>query len=78
MPLSRSLVSRTFAVGNALLAGLLLWAAFGGLTVRDAWVDVPAVLLALMLLASTAGLLRNAPWPAISPARTATSANKAR
>ena len=62
MPLSRSLVSRTFAVGNMLLAGLLLWAAFGGLTVRDTWVDGPAVVLALMLLASSAGLLRNASW----------------
>jgi hypothetical protein len=62
MPLSRSLVSRTFAVGNILLAGLVLWATFTGLTARDLWVDVPAVLLALMLVASSAGLLRNAPW----------------
>jgi hypothetical protein len=62
MPLSRSLVSRTFAVGNVLLAGLVLWAAFSGLTARDLWVDGPAVVLALMLLSSSAGLLRNAPW----------------
>jgi hypothetical protein len=62
MPLSRSLVSRTFAVGNILLAGLVLWAAFTGLTARDLWVDGPAVLLAAMLVASAAGLMRNAPW----------------
>jgi hypothetical protein len=45
-----------------LLAGLVLWAAFGGLSARDVFVDVPAVLLAAMLVASSAGLLRNAPW----------------
>jgi len=45
-----------------LLAGLVLWAAFSGLTARDLWVDLPAVLLAAMLLSSSAGLLRNAPW----------------
>lgn len=45
-----------------MLAGLVLWAAFSGLTARDLWVDLPAVLLAAMLLSSSAGLLRNAPW----------------
>lgn len=62
MPSSKSPISRTFAIGNALLAALVLWATFSGLTARDFWVDVPAVLLALMLLASSLGLLGNAPW----------------
>lgn len=59
---SRSLVSRSFAIGNALLAAVVLWATFGGLTARDYWVDAPAVLLAAMLLVSSLGLLRGAPW----------------
>lgn len=59
---SRSLVSRSFAIGNVLLAAFLVWGTFGGLSARDLWVDAPAVMLALLLCASALGLLRNAPW----------------
>ncbi len=61
MVLSRR-ASLVFAVGDFVTAALVLLGVFAGLPTRWAPVDVPAVLLAALHLASGAGLASRAGW----------------
>jgi hypothetical protein len=54
----RSLSHVVFAVANAITAAVLLFGVFAGLPDRWLWVDVPAVVMALLLLVASVALLR--------------------
>ena len=51
-----------FAVTNGLIALLIVVGVFAGLPLRWPPVDVPAILIVLLLLASAYALLRPKPW----------------
>jgi hypothetical protein len=51
-----------FAIANGVLAVLVVVGVFAGLPTRWAPVDVPALLIVLLLLASAYALLRPQPW----------------
>jgi hypothetical protein len=62
MSSAAKVVYRVFALGNALLAALLVLGVFRALPVRYWAVDLPSVLLAGLLLLSSYGLLRRRAW----------------
>jgi hypothetical protein len=61
---SRTTTTWAFAVGNALLAIVMLAGVFGGLGMRWWVVDVPSVCVAALLLLSSFGLARTTRWAA--------------
>jgi hypothetical protein len=60
----RSSITWAFAIGNALLAVVMLAGVFGGLGTRWWVVDVPSVGVAGLLLLSSFGLARATRWAA--------------
>jgi hypothetical protein len=62
MPAPRTATTWAFAIGNVLLAALVLGGVFGGLGVRWWIVDVPSVAVAALLLGSSFGLARATHW----------------
>jgi hypothetical protein len=64
MPAPRTTTTWAFAIGNALLAVVVLAGVFGGLAMRWWVVDVPSVGLATLLLLSSFGLARATRWAA--------------
>ena len=53
---------QSIAIGNAVVAVAVSLSAFVAAPVRSAWTEVPAASIAVLLLASAAGLARRAPW----------------
>ena len=64
MPATRTTTTWAFAIGNALLAIVMLGGVFGGLGMRWWVVDMPSVCVATLLLLSSFGLLRATRWAA--------------
>jgi MFS superfamily sulfate permease-like transporter len=62
MPKRRSATVWSFAVGNALLALIVLLALFRDPGARSSIAIIPCVLLAALLFASSFGLLRSTAW----------------
>jgi hypothetical protein len=62
MSAPRSATTWTFAIGNALLAALVLGGVFGGLGVRWWIVDVPSIAVSVLLLGSAFGLAGATRW----------------
>src|SRR5438105_188714 len=60
--MARSVTTWIFAIGNALIAAMMLTVVFGGLSTRWWAVDIFSVLLAGMLLLSAFGLARASGW----------------
>jgi hypothetical protein len=58
----RSATVWAFAIGNAVLALIVLLALFRDLGARSSIAIVPSLLVAALLLASSFGLLRRTPW----------------